>query len=460
VRIQGVSAGFDTSIVDRIMDGERGPVNAAKDRRGRVVAEKNEYSALNGLLGELGNAVNGLKLPGTFRQLQVESSHPDILSGVVDGNAVPGSYEMEVRGLASADKHLEFGFPDRDKSPVGFGFMQIEREGGKASDVIIKPGATLNDVANTINASGAGVRASIVNTGLAEDPFKLMVVSEATGEAAKIHLDPDTTYMDFKHIKPARNLDLNFEDIGVTRPTNKLDDLIAGVKLDAKRAEPGTRVTVNIAHDLDRTLGNIKTFTEKYNTVARFLNSQFQVDSGSKRVDGKLAGDGNVRQMLRSLQTQMAMPSLSGDGKYHSLAEVGVTTNAKTGELQVDEAKLKGALAGDYEGVSKLFTVSESGEGVAARVAKAIDGFKDPVSGVLADKMRGLDSMIKDQDQQIERQTRRLDDRREALERQFSAMQGRVDALNNQGEFLAARLGGASEIPQAAPGGGPGKQNP
>ena len=136
MRIQngmGGMAGAGSPLVDQvdaIMEVERQPVEQVKARRGRSVQEKNEYNSLNGLLNDLGSAADGLKMPSGFKKMAFESSHPDILEGMVDGAADVGSYEFEVKGLAQADKHLDIGFPDRDKTAVGFGYMQIEREDG------------------------------------------------------------------------------------------------------------------------------------------------------------------------------------------------------------------------------------------------------------------------------------------------------------------------------------------
>ena len=56
---------------------------------------------------------------------------------------------------------------------------------------------------------------------------------------------------------------------------------------EGKFTEPGTKVTVNVTRDLDKTLGGIKDFTEKYNQVARFANQQFAFDPSTQHA-GKL----------------------------------------------------------------------------------------------------------------------------------------------------------------------------
>ena len=450
------AGGVDSSLVDRIMEVERAPIEAAKARKERVVTEKNEYTSLQGMLSGLDGVVNGMRAPGGFRAMTVESSHPDILNGVVEGLADPGTYEFEVRGLAQADKHLDIGFPDL-KSEVGFGFMEIARDDGSPMELTIDPGSTLQDVAAKINDAKGGVRASIVNTGMPENPFRLLVASEKTGEAARINIDADTTFLEMDNIKKGRNLDVMFEDVAVTRADNKLNDLLPGLKLDAKRSEPGTRVTVNVTHDLDKTALGVKEFTEKYNEIARYANTQFQVDPATGHAGG-MSKDGNLRQVMRQLQAQVATRGEGNPGsKFQSLAEVGIKTNAKSGELEVDESKLKAALTEDYDGVSALFADKEGGQkGLASRMSDALKGMRDPVTGPVNSRLKSLDRMISEQDKAIEKQTVRAAEREEALQRKFSALNNRLSGLESQGEFMQARFGSASAAGGSGNGGATG----
>src|SRR5690606_14774458 len=138
--------GFD-KLVEQLVEAEKIPMEAAKKRKELVVAEKAEVEKLQGLLADLDSSLNGLKTESSFYNLKVDSSHPDIVEGTVEGFTMLGSYEFEVRGLAKNEKELSYGFPDKDDSPVGFGFMLIEREDQEPAEVIVEPDSTLTDVA-------------------------------------------------------------------------------------------------------------------------------------------------------------------------------------------------------------------------------------------------------------------------------------------------------------------------
>jgi flagellar hook-associated protein 2 len=101
--------------------------------------------------------------------------------------------------------------------------MQIQREDMEDPvEITIDPGMTLSKVAQTINDSKAGVKAMVINTKLSDDPFRLLVISEKSGREARVNVDPDTTFLEFKEQVRGQNLDVLFEDVPVTDVQNRL----------------------------------------------------------------------------------------------------------------------------------------------------------------------------------------------------------------------------------------------
>lgn len=440
IRMNGLSGGYDPKVIDKLIDVEKIPIEQAKKRKETIVTEKKEFDKLAGMLNDLDGSLKGLKSYGDFSKMKVESSHPDIIDGVVKATALPGSYEFEVRGLAKADKELAYGFPDKDETQVGFGYLEVHREDQDPLEITIDPGATLQDVANRINDADGGVHAIVINTKYKPDPFRLLVVSEKSGQEAKVSIDPDTTYLEFKEQVSGRNLDVLFEDVPITDDDNTLEELIDGVVLTVHRSEPGTRVQINIAHDIDKTVEGIKSFVEKYNAVADFVNKQFVQDPNTNKA-GILAADGSIKTILRQLQGALS-EAPSYDSKFNTLADIGITTNPKTGNLSMDDAKVKQALSENYDAVARLFCRYKGSVGVAERLAQRLQGLRDPGSGIVKSRQRGLETIVKNQDQEIARKEDQMAKREEQIRRRFSALDSQLAGLKNQGAFLAAKLGG------------------
>ena len=439
VRGPGATSGlFDPKIVDGLIEVEKIPIENAKKRKEKIQTEKDEFTKLVDLVSGLDTSLNKLKTKTDFYKMKVESSHPDIIDGVIEGYTLVGNYEFEVRGLAKSEKELAYGFPDKDKTPVGFGYMVIEREGEDDLEVTIEPGANLNDVANAINDKDGGVKAMVVNTKYQPDPYRLLVVSEKSGKESKIMIDADTTFLEFKEQVTGRNLDVLFEDVPVTDEDNNLEELIDGVVFNVKRSEPGTRVQVSVSYDIDKTTEAIGEFVSKYNEIAKFINDQFQVDAKTGRA-GILAADGTIKTLMRTLQSSIGSSSI-GDGKFRSLADIGITTNPKTGGLDIADAKVRQALAEDYDSVANLFVRNKDSLGVAARLSDKVKGLRDSQNGVLKSRTRALDNIIKGQDEQIVRKEAQLGRKEETIKRRFSSLESQLTGLKAQGDFLKQRF--------------------
>lgn len=441
IRGPGAMSGlFDPKMVEQIVNLEKLPVEAAKQRREKVVTEKEEFGKLQKLVSELDVSLNTIKSKPSFYKLKIESSHPDIIDGSVTGPTLTGSYEFEIRGLAKNEKELAYGFPDKNESEVGFGFMLIEREDLDDFEVIIEPGSTLNDVVQAINDAEAGVKAMVINTKYKPDSYRLLVISEQSGKESKVYIDEDTTFLEFKEQVSGRNLDILFEDVPVTDQDNNLEDLIDGVVFNVKRSEPGTRVQVSIDYDVDATMESIQEWVNKYNEISKFINDQFTVNPATKKA-GLLSGDQSLKTIQRLLQSAISGSSTNGR-KYSTLSEVGITTDPRTGLLNMDESKVRGALAEDYEGVANLFIRSKNYVGVGERMAEAVRRLRDPGAGVLKSRSRALDTIIKNQDKLIEKKERTMEQRQESIKKRFTALEGRLSGLKAQGDFLAQRFGG------------------
>lgn len=428
--------------VEQLIEVEKIPIEQMKKRKDRTVQEKQEVEKLQKMLSELDSASGGLKNKVDFYKLKVDSSNPDIMEGAIKGIAALGQYEFEVRGLAKTDKKLAFGFPDRNETAVGFGYMQIEREDKGPVELTIEPGSTLDQVAQQINDSDAGVRAMVINTKYNPDSFRLLVVSEKSGAEAKVNIDEDTTFLDFKEQVTGRNLDVLFEDVPVTDDDNQLDELVEGLSFHVKRAEPGTRVQISVTYDLDKTLEGIKAFIEKFNQIVGFAAEQSKSPNDGQ--PGLLSGDSSVRQIMRGLQGAL-FPQDIQNAKYHTLSEIGISTNPKTGELVMDDTKVRNALTDDYDAVAQLFIRTKFGNGLGERISEKLQAYRDPGQGVIKSRLRGLDAIIDSQDKNIATKERQLGEKEESIKHRFAALDGQLSDLNAQSSFLKQRFGGGGE---------------
>lgn len=433
------SMGINPEQIEKLVEAQAIPVKSAQKRREGVVKEKEEIDKLSTMISELDTVLNGLKTKYDFTKLKLDSSHPDIIDGTVESTALIGTYELEVRSLAKAEKELAYGFPDKNETPIGFGFLYIEREDEEEPlEIDVEPYTTLQELATQINEEDAGVKAMVINTGYKPDAYRLIVISEQSGKEARVVVDEDTTFLEFKEQVTGRNLDVLFEDVPITDTDNTMDELIDGVSLQARRSEPGTRVQISILHDIDATVEMIASFVEKYNQIADFVAGQFKKDPKTGRF-GKLSGDSAVKYVMRQLQSAL-FAAAGNSQKFTTLAQIGIKSEPRSGLLTMDESKVRTALTKDYEGVSKLFIRSSNSVGIADQLANQIRRFRDPGSGVMRSRKRALKRILKSHDKDIERRQRHLEQKEASIRRQFTALEGTLASLKGQGDFLKAKM--------------------
>mgnify|MGYP003489544070 CR=1 FL=1 len=106
------------------------------------------------------------------------------------------------------------------------------------------------------------------------------------------------------------------------------------------------------------------------------------------------------------------------------------------------DAKVKQALSEDYDSVANLFVRGRNTEGIAGRLAEKLKTFRDPENGVIRSRLRGLERIIKNADQDIEKKTMMADKKEEDVRRRFTALEGQLAQLQSQGNFLAQKMGG------------------
>jgi flagellar hook-associated protein 2 len=89
--------------------------------------------------------------------------------------------------------------------------------------------------------------------------------------------------------------------------------------------------------------------------MADFLNTQLSYDPSAKTAN-PLLGDPTLLE-IRSKIARAVTGSIPGLGtsSYTNLSQIGITSDAKTGKLTLDEGKVASALAANPDGVAKLF---------------------------------------------------------------------------------------------------------
>jgi flagellar hook-associated protein 2 len=451
IQASGIGSGLDiASLVSQLVAAERQPLDARLTRReSAATVEFSALGTLRGALASLRDALAPLRSTTAFAVRSASSSDSEVFAASAAAAVSPGSYDVEVVSLASAQRLASATFAAGGGAYVGSGTLSIS-VGGEAFSVAVSSGAgTLADIRNAINAApdNSGVTASIINE---VGGSRLVLTARQTGAAAAIEVaqsggDGGLAALTYNPGTPLTNglaqtaaaadavvLINGFEHRSAT---NVVSGAVEGLTLTLRSADPGTVHTLTIGNDTSAVTARVRKFVNDFNALARVFVDLQKYDAATGD-SGPLIGDAFVRGLESQLRRDVtgALGQASG-GAYASLAALGIRTDA-SGQLTLDESALAAALSADFDGVATLF----AGEtGIAAR---AYDRLQDTLSatGPLAGRTSGLTDRLAGIALEREAVDLRMESVEARYQAQFSALDRLLAQLQSTSSFLEQQL--------------------
>lgn len=264
---------------------------------------------------------------------------------------------------------------------------------GKTITIDDVTSATVSDLIDKINNAGAGVTAALDATGqlkLTSDDnttkITLGVASSDTTDAAAngrslingLSFDSNNKLAADTYGQTASGTSGKVTIDGKEYSTDTGKVSVGGVTytLTAKGS-----TTVTVTNDTDKLVENVKKFVEDYNTMLDKLNSLYNEKQYSdydvltksqengmtadqiskwneKAKSGLLYHDQTLGKIISNLREAIYTPVDSVDSQYNSMMAIGISSSTDRGHLQLDEDKLKTALANDPDCVYQIFASS------------------------------------------------------------------------------------------------------
>ncbi|MDH5668231.1 MAG: flagellar filament capping protein FliD, partial [Nitrospira sp.] len=321
---------------------------------------------------------------------------------------------------------------------------------GADQTVTLSDTATIEDLKEGINALGAGVTASIINTGTESVPaYRLLLTATNTGEANGITIVADDTNLDFLNgsgtggtntLQAAQDAvvvvgDPLLDPITIQRGSNTITDAIAGVTLTLKDTTGTSTAQVNVTQDAAAVKENIKALASAYNDVVKFINERNTYDLATKK-GGIFFNEPTARGVLTQIRSALS-GSVAGLSSLSTVGEIGFKTE-RDGTITVDEGKLDSALAADYSAVKSLFVRQTSSTGVAQLLTDAVDALDDVTGGALTLRKNGLTKQISSLADEIARKEDLLAQYEDRLQRQYASLDSLLGRLQSQSGYLQA----------------------
>jgi flagellar hook-associated protein 2 len=136
----------------------------------------------------------------------------------------------------------------------------------------------------------------------------------------------------------------------IQNSSNQIDNLIPGVTVDLQGAAPNTPVILTVTNDTTQAATAIQNFVNDFNSLTNFIGQQISFDSTTKAA-GTLQGDPQISQIQNQLRNVLDSAVSGVNANANNLSAIGITFT-QNGQLQLNQATLNSALAGNISGVS------------------------------------------------------------------------------------------------------------
>src|SRR5690554_776268 len=367
----GIGSGVLTAdLLDQLVKAERSVTETRLNSRTELAQAKiSAYGQLRSALTELRLPMRQLSSADSLKAFSATSSQSGVSVSVDSTKANQGSYSVYVDQLAQAHSlATKATVADKNTTSIGSGKLTIT-VGDKSETITVdSSNNTLQGLANAINKAGVGASASVIDTG---SGFTLVLSSDETGAANAIQIsveDGDGNNSDeaglsrfafngevknLNETAEAQDAKITINSIEISRPTNTFQNVIDGLTFEVSEAKVTS--TVKVAQDTGAVADRVQAFVDKFNALQQTIKSLAGVDLSTGK-GSILSGDSTVRSIQSQLRGIISnvVPGLE-KAAVRSLADVGISTDYKTGELQFDRAKFEKQLKEYPDDVTALF---------------------------------------------------------------------------------------------------------
>ncbi len=412
---QGLTTGLQTdALITAILAQEGTGVAALQARQARNKLRTTALTAMNSSMNNLMVSLAALKDKFNARTVTSTDADGTNVTATASG-ATTGSYDVTVTTVATKARisaTLVGGVPQNlaVADPAAAIFSSSKASFAvRGTDGVIKTfelaNNSLNGLRDAINASGAGVSASIVNTGSGTQPYQLVITAKETGTgttsgvvtlAAIANADASVTTVDPALGITAGTLTGDFaaptalaggltstasgssgvdsvftlNGIQLTRKTNVVTDAAEGMTFTLKQGGQTGTTTLTVAQDKTSATAGMQDVLTKFNALLKVYKdaASSTKDADGNIVQGALAGDASSRSIINQIRMTLtgASAGLPSSSAYATPASLGIKTLAD-GTLSLDTTTFQAALEKDPLAAKRLFTFSgESNNGVLA----------------------------------------------------------------------------------------------
>lgn len=435
--VSGIGSGIDTqAIVDSLVAAQKAPKQAQINTQTlKATTTLSSIGKIQAALDAFRGALTSMTDGNSFGGLSLKSSDEKVATVTMGTGAANGSFSLIVTKLATASKVSTKVYANGAGSVVNPGTTATTlkiTQNGKDHDLSVPPGATLQQVRDSINSQfgSAGLSANVLTDATGS---RLIVTSTKMGKGSDITLSGnsgiDTGYT---VVDPPQDAEYTLDGIAMKSKTNDITDAVSGLNIKLVGISPTnatsgelTPTVLSLSTSSTALKSGLKGFIDTYNALLTAINAETKV---TKNADGSmtaaaLTGDASMRSLLSSIREEMN--ALSGNGTLKSLAAFGVTSSQDGGLLSLDDKKWDKVAATNAADLTSIFNGKD---GMLARLQKVTEPFAKASTGTLAERSKTLSESLT----KLKTEQDTLDARMEALQKSLQDKYNNMDTLVTQ----------------------------
>ncbi|WP_338487692.1 flagellar filament capping protein FliD [Pseudomonas trivialis] len=449
--VSGVGSGIDTSsIITSLVNAEKAPKQLQINTQSQKATT--QLSSIGKIQAALDAFRGALKTQGTdnsFSGLVGTSSDEKVATMTAGTGASNGSFSLVVSQLAQPSKLSSANFAGGASSVINKGTTATTltiSQSGKNFDVSVAPGATLQQVRDSINSQfgTAGLSANILTD---SNGSRLILTSTNGGVGTDLTMSGnsgvDTGYT---VVNPPQNAKYTIDGIAAESKTNNITEAVSGVSIKLLTVSPPvdkttpnvlTALTISVSTSTTALKSGVKGFVDTYNALLKAMTAETAVtkSAAGDPVAATLTGDSTMRTLQSAIRNEFN--TMSGNGALRSLAQFGVETDQTTGLLSIDDKQWDNAMKTNAADLSSIFTGKD---GLLARLTTATDSYAKPTTGILATRSTSLSDSLKDLAKQQSALDQRIDAYQTTLTNKYAAMDSLVAQLRQQSNNVLGTL--------------------
>ncbi len=458
----GLGSGLDLNgLLDKLTKAEQQRLTPYTTKQSSYKAQLTGYGTLKGALEKFDNLSKEMAKEDFFKA--TTATEHDAFKITTNAKAVPGNYVVEVKNLAQAQTLTT-------QAKVSDQGEKLGKEGITNRSLIITAGnppketkiplsddqTSLVEMRDAINGAKAGVTASIMRVG--DNDYQLAISSSTTGENNKISLQVDNddklgdilnynatrgTTTAMKQTVAPQDAELMVNGTAIKRSTNSISDALQGVTIDLKtKTKTDEPQHLVISTNTAGTTDKIKEWVDSYNSLLDTFNSlskftPVKTGEAPNPTNGPRRGDNTLRGIQSSIKS--ALSAAQDNPELKGLGNLGISTNTKTGKLEIDSAKLKKAMDEKPDQVSNFFVGNGKDTGMATEIHNEIQSYIKS-GGIIENSTKSINTNLDRLNSQITTVTASIQNTIDRYKQQFVQLDTMMSKMNGTSNYLAQQF--------------------